>query len=180
MAVGWKTESKTWSSNTRPASIRAWTFTSIQPLLVGNHLLSQIKAQGKMRWRTSARGLTISLLDWYQSVSGGKSSGSAFSFPFGCFLCTERQNTSLCGYLFPPAIWQGAQHKRQWCYLSGRKRTICWINFLEEKRGKKRMQENHFVQLTGERKELSEIISQGRDRLLLPGPNSCLLRIGAW
>lgn len=50
---------------------------------------------------------------------------------------------------------------------------------MEEKRGKKRVQENHFVQFTGETEELRGIISQGRDRLLLPGPKSSLLRICA-
>lgn len=39
--------------------------------------------------------------------------------------------------------------------------------------------ENHFVQFTGEREEMRGIISQGRDRLLLPGPKSSLLRICA-
>lgn len=59
--MGWKTAAKTWSSNTWSVSVRAWIFTSLQPLLVDGHLFPQIKAQEKMKWRTSARGLTISL-----------------------------------------------------------------------------------------------------------------------
>lgn len=95
-ATGWKTAAKTWRSNSSSASVRAWTFTSLQPPLVGSHLFPQIKAQEKMKWRTSARGLTISLLDLYPSVSGGTSSASVFPFPFGLSLCTESQNASLC------------------------------------------------------------------------------------
>lgn len=60
-----------------------------------------------------------------------------------------------------------------------RKEKNYLLDFREEKRGKKRVQENHFVQLTGEREELSEIISQGKDGLVLSGPKSCLLRISA-
>lgn len=48
-AMGWKTAAKTWSSNTSSASVRAWTFASLQPLLVGSHLFPQIKVQEKMK-----------------------------------------------------------------------------------------------------------------------------------
>lgn len=144
--MGWTLAAKIWSSNTRSASVRVWTFTSLQPLLAGSHLFPQIKAQKKMKWTIRARGLTSSLLDLCLSVSGGTSSASVFPFPFGCFLCTESQNASLCRELFP--MPSGRVHNTRGNGAMCQKEKDSLLDPFYG--GKKRVQENHFVQLTRE------------------------------
>lgn len=168
--MGWTLAAKIWSSNTRSASVRVWTFTSLQPLLAGSHLFPQIKAQKKMKLTIRARALTSSLLDLCLSVSGGTSSASVFPFPFGCFLCTESQNASLCR-VASHAIWQGAQHKRQRCYVSEGKGLFAGSVLWREKEGAGKP----FCTID---KRGAEIISQGRDSLSFQDPTAACLESG--
>lgn len=131
-------------------SRRSWTFIFLllQPLLIGNPLFLQFKAQEKIKWGPSAKRLNYLSLDFHQYESGGTSSESVFPFSFGLFPVHQEPECFLVQIVASPCHLAGCTHTGgKWYYLSGSKRNIYWNSFMEKKRGKKRVQEGHFVQM---------------------------------
>lgn len=149
-AKDWKTAAKRWRSGTRSVSRRSWTFIFLllQPLLIGNPLFLQFKAQEKIKWGPSAKRLNYLSLDFHQYESGGTSSESVFPFSFGLFPVHQEPECFLVQLVASPCHLAGCTHTGgKWYYLSGSKRNIYRNSFMEKKRGKKRVQEGHFVQM---------------------------------
>lgn len=144
----WKTAAKRWSSSSVSRRAQTFIFLLLQPLLISNPLFLQFKAQEKIKWGLSAKKLNYLSLDFHQYESRGTSSESVFPFSFGSFPMHQEPEcfhvqigASLCHLA-------GCMHMGgKWCYLSGSKRNIYRNSFVEKKRGKKRVQESHFVQM---------------------------------
>lgn len=119
-----------------------------QPVLVGNPLLPRIKARGKKLSEGQVqRGWTIRR-DFHQSVSGGTSSESVFPFPFGSLPVHGEPERFLVQTVASPCHLAGCTHMGgKWCYLSGSKRIIYRNSFVGKKRGKRKVQVRHFVQM---------------------------------
>lgn len=146
--VSWKTAAKTSSCRTSSMSRRAWTFTFA--LSIGSPLLAQIKAQEKIKWGTSAKRLNYQSRGFSSVCVRRHIIWKCFSFSFGSFPVHREPERFLVQIVVSPCHLAGYMHMGgKWCYLSESKRIICWISFMEEKRGKKRVQESNSVQLAG-------------------------------